>query len=284
MSANPTRAFIAAALALLCFTTARAADPENKPAFADPPAGFDVKRDGIAHGKSEMIEYDSKTVGTRRKMLVYTPPGYSADRKYPVAYLLHGIGGDENEWQHFVKPEVLLDNLIAERKVVPFIAVMPNGRAEKDDRPVGNIYSHAPAFANFEHDLLDDVIPAIEARYSVQADREHRALAGYSMGGGQSLNFGLAHLDTFAWVGAFSPAPNTKPPAQLVPDSAAATKELKLLWLSCGSKDGLINIAQGVHDFLKEKNVPHIWQVDGNAHDTPEWKGCLYNFSQLIFR
>ena len=284
MSAKPTRAFIAAALALLCLTTARAADPENKPAFADPPAGFDMKRDGIAHGKSEMIEYDSKTVGTRRKMLVYTPPGYSTDRKYPVVYLLHGIGGDETEWQRFAKPEVIFDNLLAEQKLVPFIAVMPNGRAQKDDRPVGNIYSHAPAFANFERDLLDDVIPAIEARYSVQADREHRALAGLSMGGGQSLNFGLAHLDTFAWVGAFSPAPNTKPPAQLLPDADAATKQLKLLWLSCGSKDGLIKIAQGVHDALKDKSVPHIWQVDGNAHDTPEWKSCLYNFSQLIFR
>ena len=143
---------------------------------------------------------------------------------------------------------------------------------------------HSAAFANFEHDLLDDVIPAIEARYAVQADREHRALAGLSMGAGQSLNFGLAHLDKFAWIGAFSPAPNTKPPEQLVPDPAAAAQQLELLWLSCGSKDGLISIAQGVHAYLKEKHVPHIWQVDSNAHDTPEWRNCLYFFSQRIFR
>src|SRR5208337_1320527 len=104
----------------------------------------------------------------------------------------------------------------------------------------------APAFANFERDLLDDVIPAIEARYSVQSDREHRALAGLSMGGGQSLNFGLSHLDTFAWVGGFSSAPSTKAPAKLVPDPTAAKVQLKLLWLSCGNKDGLINISQGV--------------------------------------
>ena len=258
--------------------------PDDKPAFNDAPAGFDVKREGIAHGHSEMIEYDSKTVGTRRKMLVYTPPGYSTDRKYPVLYLLHGIGGDETEWQRFATPDVILDNLLAEGELIPMIVVMPNGRAQPNDRAEGNIYGQAQAFEKFEQDLLQDVIPAIEARYSVQADREHRALAGLSMGGGQSLNFGLGHLDTFAWVGAFSPAPNTRAPAQLVPDPAAATQKLKLLWLSCGNKDGLISISQGVHAYLKEENVPHIWHVDGNAHDTPEWRNNLYLFSQRVFR
>ena len=196
--------------------------PDDKPAFPDPPEGFNVKREGIPRGKMEMIEYDSKTVGTRRKMLVYTPPGYSAEKKYPVLYLLHGIGGDETEWQRFTAPDVILDNLLADEKLVPMIVVMPNGRAQPNDRAEGDIFSQAKAFETFEQDLLKDVIPAIESRYSVLADREHRALAGLSMGGGQSLNFGLGHLDTFAWVGAFSPAPNTKPPAQLVPDPAAA--------------------------------------------------------------
>ncbi len=121
-----------------------------------------------------------------------------------MLYLLHGIGGDETEWQRFARPNVLLDNLLAEGKVTPMIVVMPNGRAQKNDRAEGNVFAAAPAFAAFEQDLLKDVIPTIEARYSVQADREHRALAGLSMGGGQSLNFGLAHLDTFAWVGGFS--------------------------------------------------------------------------------
>ena len=138
--------------------------------------------------------------------------------------------------------------------------------------------------AEYERDLLDDVIPAIEARYSVQADREHRALAGLSMGGGQSLNFGLAHLDTFAWVGGFSSAPNTKPPEQLLSDPAAASKRLKLLWLSCGNKDGLIRISQGVHAYLKEKDVPHIWHVDGNGHDATHWKNNLWLFAQRIFK
>jgi enterochelin esterase-like enzyme len=258
--------------------------PDDKPAFPDPPAGFDVKREDVPHGKLEMIEYDSKTVGTQRKMQVYTPPGYANDKKYPVLYLLHGIGGDETEWQRLCSPNVILDNLLAEGKVVPMIVVMPNGRAQKNDRAEGDVFRSAPAFANFERDLLDNVIPAIEARYSVQADREHRALAGLSMGGGQSLNFGLAHLDTFAWVGGFSSAPNTKPPEELVPDPAAATRQLKLLWLGCGNKDGLIRISQGVHAYLKQKGVPHMWHVDGYAHDPTEWKNNLYLFVQQIFR
>lgn len=258
--------------------------PDDKPAFPEPPAGFDAKREDIAHGNLEMVEYDSKTVGTKRKMQVYTPPGYSREKKYPVLYLLHGIGGDEMEWQRLCRPNNILDNLLAEHKVVPMIVVMPNGRAQKNDRAEGDVFRSAPAFANFERDLLDDVIPAIEARYSVHADREHRALAGLSMGGGQSLNFGLAHLDTFAWVGGFSSAPNTRPPQELLPDPAAATRQLKLLWLGCGNKDGLIRISQGVHAYLKEKGVPHVWHVDGYGHDGTEWKNNLYLFSQRIFR
>jgi len=257
---------------------------DDKPAFPEPPAGFDKKRDNIPHGMLEMIEYDSKTVGTTRKMQVYTPPGYSKEKKYPVLYLLHGIGGDETEWERFATPDVLLDNLIADRKAVPMIIVMPNGRAQKNDRAEGNVYAVAPAFAAFEQDLLKDVIPTIESRYSVQADREHRALAGLSMGGGQSLDFGLTHLDVFAWVGAFSAAPNTKSPEELVPDPAAASRQLKLLWLSCGNRDGLIRISQGVHAYLKEKNVPHIWHVDGNAHDPTHWRNSLWYFAQLIFQ
>jgi enterochelin esterase-like enzyme len=258
--------------------------PDDKPAFPYPPAGFDVARDGIAHGHLEMIEYDSKTVGTERRMQVYTPAGYSPDKKYPVLYLLHGIGGDETEWERFATPNIILDNLLANGKVVPMIVVMPNGRAQKNDRAEGDIFKAAPAFAVFEHDLLDDVIPIVESRYSVLTNRESRALAGLSMGGGQSLNFGLAHLDTFAWIGAFSAAPNTKSPAELVPDPAAVTRQLKLLWLSGGNQDGLIRINQGVHAYLKQKNVPHIWNVDGNAHNTPEWKNNFYWFTQQLFK
>jgi enterochelin esterase-like enzyme len=258
--------------------------PDDKPAFPEPPAGIHQEREGVARGRLETVEYESKTVGATRKMQVYTPPGYSEERKYPVLYLLHGIGGDENEWQRFARPNVMLDNLIAEGKAAPMIVVMPNGRAQKNDRAEGDVFRSAGAFAAFERDLLDDVIPAIEARYSVQADREHRALAGLSMGGGQSLNFGLGNLDTFAWVGAFSAAPNTKPPAELAPDPAAAKEKLRLLWLACGNRDGLLNISQGVHAYLKKNDVPHVWHVDGHGHDATEWRNNLYWFAQHIFQ
>ena len=259
-------------------------NPDDVPAFPAPPAGFDARRDGIPRGKLETISYESKSVGTTRRMQVYTPPGYSPDLKYPVLYLLHGIGGDETEWQRFAAPDVLLDNLIADGKATPMIVVMPNGRAQKNDRAEGDVFRSAPAFAAFEADLLKDVIPAIESRYSVRTDREHRALAGLSMGGGQSLNFGLAHLDTFAWIGAFSAAPNTQPAKDLVPDPAAVKSKVKLLFLTCGRKDGLIRVSQGVHAYLKVNGVPHVWHVDDNAHDPPHWKNSLFAFAQQIFR
>lgn len=258
--------------------------PDDKSAYPAPPEGYNKRQDPEPHGRLEMVEYESKVVGTKRKMQVYTPPLYSVDQKYPVLYLLHGIGGDETEWQRFVNVDALLDNLIREKKATPMIVVMPNGRAQKDDRPVGNVYAAAPAFANFERDLLEDVIPAIDSRYSTSADREHRALAGLSMGGGQTLNFGLTHLDTFAWIGAFSPAPNTKPPEELVPNPAKTTKELKLLMLTCGNKDGLINISQGMHAYLKQNKVPHLWHVDDLGHDPTHWGHALYQFAQRVFR
>lgn len=254
---------------------------DDVPAFPVPPEGFDQRREEIPHGRLEMIEYDSSTVGTRRRMQVYTPPGYSTDEKYPVLYLLHGIGGDETEWERFAHPDVLLDNLIADGKSAPMIVVMPNGRAQENDRAEGNIFASFGAFETFERDLLDDVIPAIESRYSTYTDREHRALAGLSMGGGQSLNFGLAHIDTFAWIGGFSSAPNTKRADELLPDPAAAG-DLKLLWLSCGSRDGLIGISQGFHAYLKEHEVPHVWHVADHGHDAEEWTQALYWFVQEL--
>src|SRR5690606_258149 len=149
-----------------------------------------------------------------------------------VLYLLHGIGGDEKEWLNGANPQVILDNLYANKKIEPMIVVMPNGRAMKDDRAVGNIFDSTKiqAFATFEKDLLNDLIPHIEKNYPVRKDRENRAIAGLSMGGGQSLNFGLGNLDKFAWVGGFSSAPNTKLPNELVPDPKKAREQLKLLF------------------------------------------------------
>jgi enterochelin esterase-like enzyme len=258
--------------------------PDDKAAFPAAPAGFDRRRDDIPHGQLELVEYPSTTVGTKRKMTVYTPPGYSKDSTYPVLYLLHGIGGDENEWRRHGTPDVILDNLYADKKLVPMIVVLPNGRAQPNDRAEGDVYKQTKAFETFEQDLLKDIIPFIEKTYPAKKDRENRALAGLSMGGGQSLNFGLGNLDAFAWVGGFSSAPNTRTPETLLQKPEAAARQLKLLWVSCGDQDGLLYISQRTHAYLKEKGVPHIWHVDSGAHSWPVWKNDLYLFSQRIFR
>ena len=226
--------------------------------------GFDVFQAGIPHGTIDTVSYESKTVGSTRRSLIYTPPGYTPAKKYPVLYLLHGIGGDEKEWYNGGSPQVVLDNLYAQGKIEPMIVVLPNGRAMKDDRATGNIMApdKVAAFATFEKDLLDDLIPFIESKYSVYTDKDHRAIAGLSMGGGQSLNFGLGNLDKFSWVGSFSAAPNTKTPEALVPDADAVKSKLKLLWISCGSSDGLITFSKRTHDYLVERNVPHIYYIE----------------------
>ncbi|HNT21582.1 MAG TPA: alpha/beta hydrolase-fold protein [Saprospiraceae bacterium] len=261
------------------------------PAFAQPaepyaPEGFDRLRENIPHGKIDSVFYPSRTVGVNRKALVYTPPGYSTAKKYPVLYLLHGIGGDEYEWMRGGRPDIVLDNLYAEHKIEPMIVVMPNGRAMKDDRAGGNIFDSlkVQAFATFEKDLLNDLIPFIENKYPVLTDRNSRALAGLSMGGGQSLNFGLGNLDQFAWVGGFSSAPNTKRPEDLLADPVAAIKQLKLLWISCGDNDGLLRVSQRTHDYLFEKGVPHIYYLEPGVHDFKVWKNGLYMFSQFLFK
>ncbi len=250
------------------------------------PAAFDTVQNNIPHGKIDTISYKSTTVGTTRRALIYTPPGYSKKNKYPVLYLLHGIGGDEKEWLNGGHPQVILDNLYPQGKVEPMIIIMPNGRAMKDDRATGNIMApdKVEAFATFEKDLLNDLIPYIQKHYPVYTDREHRAIAGLSMGGGQSLNFGLGNLDKFAWIGGFSSAPNTKTQEQLVPDPAKARNELKLLWISCGASDGLISFSKRTHDYLVKNNVPHIYYIEPGVHDFKVWKNGLYMFSQLIFK
>ena len=124
----------------------------------------------------------------------------------------------------------------------------------------------------------------LKNHFPVLKDREHRAIAGLSMGGGQSLNFGLGNLDKFAWVGGFSSAPNTKKPEELVPDPEEAKKKLKLLFISCGDNDGLISFSKRTHDYLAEKGVPHIYYIEPGVHDFKVWKNGLYMFSQFLFK
>lgn len=250
------------------------------------PPGFDSLKLDIKHGNIDTVSYSSTTVGATRKALIYTPPGFKKSKRYPVLYLLHGIGGDEKEWFQNGKPQVILDNLYAENKLQPMIVVLPNGRAMVNDRAVGDILAKdkVQAFATFEKDLLNDLIPFIERTYKVLSNRENRAIAGLSMGGGQSLNFGLGNLDKFAWVGGFSSAPNTKAPPELLRNPQEAKRKLKLLWISCGDADNLMRFSSGTHDYLKKNNVPHIFYVEPGGHDFKVWKNDLYLFSQILFK
>jgi len=278
-----SRVVLTAALGLaFCVPSAQS---QTQATFDAAPEGFDLPRGDIARGRVEQIEYESTTLGISRPATVYTPPGYSADQEYPVLYLLHGIGGNETHWTRFGAADVILDNLLSESRAVPMIVVMPNGRASAEP-PVGRGRGAGEfeAYATFEQELLSDLIPYIESRYSVAADAEHRALAGLSMGGGQSLNFGLANLDTFAWVGGFSSAPNTLSPEQLVSDPREAAEKLRLLWVSCGDEDSLLSISEGLHDYLAASGVPHVWHIDSGGHTFPVWKNDLYHVATLLFK
>jgi enterochelin esterase-like enzyme len=274
------------ALVIAMLTPAMAIAASESSEIIPAPDGYDAYRNDIPHGEMNMIAYHSTTVGNERHAMVYTPPGYSPKKKYSVLYLLHGIGGDENEWNAYMNPQNILDNLYAENKLEPMIVVFPNGRAMEDDSATGNIFSpdKIAAFENFEGDLLNDLIPHIESNYPVFKNRHHRALAGLSMGGGQSLNFGLKNLDTFSWVGAFSAAPNTKSPDALLQDPKRISKRLNLLWLSCGADDGLLGISENFHNSLTAKNIPHAWYLDEGAHEPSVWSSGLYQFSQRIFK
>ena len=250
------------------------------------------------------VQYDSKSLATRRQIRVYTPPGYSTDKKYPVIYLLHGIGGNDQQWMQTSRANGIIDNLLADGKIQPAIMVFPNCdatiRRRRLPRPEATGWAAAWAAAGgarggaggmsmeswltpFENDLLKDIIPLSNRPTPYIPTASIAPWPASRWAAGRALNIGLVHPETFAYVGGFSSAPNTKAPAELVPDPAIA-KQLKLLWLACGNKDGLIHVSQGVHNYLKEKGVPHVWHVDGNAHDGTEWANNLYLFPQRIFK
>lgn len=252
--------------------------------ISPPPSGFDSCDSNIPQGKSEIVSYYSSTVGINRNTRVLLPPGYTEDSTYNVLYLLHGIGGDINEW-YSQGVASIFDYMCSEAKIAPMIVVLPNGRAMVDDSPGGDIFAadKVAGFANFEIELIKDLIPFIDTTYSVKRNREARAIAGLSMGGGQALNFGLAHLDTFAWVGAFSPAPNTKAANMLLPDLEDSAK-LSGLWISCGTADGLLYIAKNTHEFMAQNKISHYYVVEpGKGHDFSVWKPGFYYFAHMIF-
>lgn len=264
--------------------TPAASVPARTPVRVElPPAGFDAEQAGGSRGRIQSFTYESKSVGTKRRAYLYTPPGYSREKRYPVLYLLHGIDGDESDWKRYGSPQAILDNLYASGRTADMLVVFPNGRAMKNDRPEGDLYAadKVEAFAAFEQDLVQDLIPYVDAHYPVLPGRENRAVAGLSMGGGQALNFGLGHPDLFAWVGAFSPAPNTKPAEELA--AAGSRAGLRLLWISCGAGDPLVSLGEQLDSYLAAAGVPHIWYRDAGGHEWAVWKNGLYQFAQRIF-
>jgi enterochelin esterase-like enzyme len=258
-----------AAFAILTAALSAVATAQQPPPLAPAPKGFDQKRPDIERGQTQTLEYDSTTTGTKRKLVVYTPPGYAADKKYPVFYLLHGKGGNETHWTRFGAAHVILDNLAADKKVVPMIVVMPNGTVP--GKGLGGA---------FEGELLKDVIPFVESKFPVLTDRQHRAVAGLSMGGAQSFAVGLKHPDRFAYVGGFSAPIFGKGLAS----NAEGAKKLRLLWISCGDTDKLLDGNKNFHAALEAKNVPHVWHLDKGGHTFGVWKNDLYLLAPLLFR
>ena len=226
----------------------------------------------------------TRRLWARSKMVVYLPPDYSNDKKHSVLYLLHGAGDDETGWQQKGSAQTILDNLYADKKLPRMVVVMPNGFARGQNAPPpAEGQRRRRDNSGFEQDLLGDILPYVESHYSVQAHREYRAIAGLSMGGGQALTIGLKHLDKFAWVAGFSSAVRGRS-AELIEDPAAASKQLRLLWVSCGEEDRLLEANQSFHAALEEKNIPHIWHLEPGGHTWPVWKNDLYLLTQLLFR
>ena len=292
----------------------RAQDQPAQPSYPIPPQGFDHSREGIETGKVQRIEYDAPAVaaGFKRAMEIYTPPGYSKEKKYPVLYLIHGAGQNERVWVQSGRAHVILDNLMADKKIVPMIVVFPNGNATTNTetaRPVaaaaggtnaspgarrgGRGFMGEGSGKNFENDLLKDIIPYVESHYSVMADAQHRALAGLSLGGMQTRSIAPVHSDQFAYVGVFSGG-NIRP--EDVADLAAFKKNVKVVFRGFGSKESsaprgggpLPSGPEGIKlaaEALNKEGIKAICYVSpDSAHDFISWKRSLYYFAPLLFR
>jgi len=241
-------------------------------------------RPSIAHGTVHLHDYASQALGITRRLRVYTPPDYdaTAKRRYPILYLLHGAGDNEATWTEFGRAHLILDNLIADGKAQPMIMVMTDGHALVNH----STETRAKNVTAFEQDLLGDVLPLVETRYRVLADREHRAIAGLSMGGNQALLIGLNHRDRFAWIAGMSSAVREpKQPLTSFWASPVSTKyPLRLLWMKIGRDDFLLLENRRFTAMLDEKKVPHEYSESEGGHTWHIWRAYFAELAPKLFR
>jgi enterochelin esterase-like enzyme len=247
------------------------------------PAFYDAQP--VPHGEIRTHWYHSKSLGTARRLTVYTPPGYDKQRstRYPVLYLFHGANADENAWYRLGRANLILDNLLSAGKIKPFIVVMPFGYGVAPNGP------QADNTAKFGKDLIDDVIPYIDDSYRTLANRANRAIVGLSMGGGQSLSIGLNNIDLFSYVGGFSAAIGNatnfpKTYARLAGSAAESNDKLKLLWIGCGTEDSLFAASKNFSEWLTANNIKHTFRQTSGAHTWMVWRRYLHEVSPLLFK
>jgi enterochelin esterase family protein len=235
--------------------------------------------------------YQSKALEKRRELWVYTPPGYereiagNANVRYPLLVLQHGSGDNHQTWVVHGKAHWILDNLIAAKKAKPMVVVMLDGHPLGQTPREATTQRRGAALDAFRRELFEDALPLVESLYRVEQDASQRAIAGLSMGGGQSLGVGLTNLDRFAWVGAFSAAPPSAETVQAVAaDPAAANARLKLLWIACGQDDFLKSRNEELVAALKDKGVRHEWHLTAGDHSWPVWRGYLAELAPRLFQ
>lgn len=238
----------------------------------------------VPHGVVHRHLYASRIADTELSYAVYTPADYGqGQRSYPVLYLLHGYGDDSNAWSEVGKANLIADNLTAAGKIQPMIIVMPTGHPIPYDAGGYEKNYGALNLAAMERTLLEELIPAVDAAYRTRKTPEGRAIVGLSMGGGQSLEIGLGHLDVFRWVGGFSSALAGRDPAKSFARLAGQKERPNYLWVGCGRDDSLIKHNQEIHDWLAEHSVKHVWHVSDGAHDWPVWRRYLIELLPHLF-
>lgn len=242
----------------------------------------------VPHGEMSYHFYESKTLKRTRPLVIYTPPGYRAGTdKYPVLYLVSGTTDTEETWFRAGRMNFILDNLIAQKKAVPMIVVMPYGNM-MGGAPAPNTPQAADMYRVFNDELLGNILPFVETNFRVLADREKRAIAGFSRGGGQSLFTAFNNVDKFAWIGSYAayltPEVCNKHFPDLVSKPEETNRQLKLLWLGVGTEDFLYKQATEFDQFLKDKKIDHQSLVTGGGHTWMNARHYLAETLQLFFK